>query len=63
VASEFDLILSREEIAGLIGTTIESVSRRLTELERDGVIERKGARGLVIRDAPALAQGDASLRG
>jgi CRP/FNR family transcriptional regulator len=63
VASEFDLILSREEIAGLIGTTIESVSRRLTELERDGIIERRGARGLVVRDAPALAQGDAGLRG
>jgi CRP/FNR family transcriptional regulator len=62
-AEAFDLILSREEIAGLIGTTIETVSRRLTELERDGIIERKGARGLVIRDALALAQGDASLRG
>jgi CRP/FNR family transcriptional regulator len=62
-ASAFDLILSREEIAGLIGTTIESVSRRLTELERDGIIERKGARGMVIRDAPALAQGDATVRG
>lgn len=57
MAEEFDLILSREEMASLIGTTIESVSRRLSELERDGIIERKGARGLVIRDAPALSQG------
>jgi CRP/FNR family transcriptional regulator len=63
MATEFDLILSREEMAGLLGTTIESVSRRLTELERDGVIERKGARGLVIRNAPALAQGDIGVRG
>jgi CRP/FNR family transcriptional regulator len=63
VAREFDLILSREEIASLIGTTIESVSRRLTELEREGLIERKGARGLVIRDAPSLAQGELSVRG
>jgi CRP/FNR family transcriptional regulator len=62
-ATEFDLILSREEMASLLGTTIESVSRRLTELERSGIIERKGARGLVIRDAPALAQGDVSVRG
>lgn len=54
-ALEFDLILSREEMASLLGTTIESVSRRLTELERDGLIERKGARGLVIRDAPNLS--------
>lgn len=61
MASEFDLILSREEMAGLIGTTIESVSRRLTELERDGIIERKGARGLIIRDAPALSLPTSSL--
>ncbi len=54
IATDFELPLSREEMASLIGTTIESVSRRLTELERDGVIERKGARGLVIRDAPEL---------
>ncbi len=58
-AMEFDLILSREEMASLIGTTIESVSRRLTELERDGLIERRGARGLVIRDALALETGEA----
>jgi CRP/FNR family transcriptional regulator len=62
MAQEFDLILSREEIAGLLGTTIETVSRRLTELERDGIIERKGARGLVIRDAPALSRGEAAIR-
>jgi CRP/FNR family transcriptional regulator len=55
-ASEFELPLSREEMASLIGTTIETVSRRLTEMERAGVIERKGARGLVIRDAPSLAR-------
>jgi CRP/FNR family transcriptional regulator len=57
MATEFDLILSREEMASLLGTTIETISRRLTELERASIIERKGARGLVIRDAPALAQG------
>jgi CRP/FNR family transcriptional regulator len=62
MAKEFDLILSREEMASLLGTTIETVSRRLTELERDGIIERRGARGLVIRDAPALSQGDAAIR-
>jgi CRP/FNR family transcriptional regulator len=60
-AREFDLILSREEMAGLLGTTIETVSRRLTELERDGIIERKGARGLIIRDAPALSHGESAI--
>jgi CRP/FNR family transcriptional regulator, anaerobic regulatory protein len=62
IADAFDLILSREEIASLIGTTIESVSRRLSEWERQGVIERKGARGLLIRDAPALSQGELAVR-
>jgi CRP/FNR family transcriptional regulator len=55
MAEEFELPLSREEIASLIGTTIETVSRRLTELERDGAIERRGARGLAILDQDALA--------
>ena len=56
VAEEFELPLTREEIASLLGTTIETVSRRLTELERNGLIERKGARGIAIRDLPALSQ-------
>jgi CRP/FNR family transcriptional regulator len=55
MAQEFDLILTREEMASLLGTTIESVSRRLTELEREGLIRRQGARGMVIRDCAALA--------
>jgi CRP/FNR family transcriptional regulator len=55
MAARFDLPLTREEIASLIGTTIETVSRRLTELERDGMIERQGARGLLVRDAPRLS--------
>jgi CRP/FNR family transcriptional regulator len=55
MAEEFELPLSREEIASLLGTTIETVSRRMTELERSGAIARRGARGLVIRDGAALA--------
>jgi CRP/FNR family transcriptional regulator len=55
MAEEFELPLSREEMASLIGTTIETVSRRLTELERDGAIARRGARGLAILDRAALA--------
>jgi CRP/FNR family transcriptional regulator len=55
MAEEFDLELSREEMASLLGTTIETVSRRLTELERGGIIERKGARGIRLRDAPSLS--------
>jgi CRP/FNR family transcriptional regulator len=55
MAEEFDLELSREEMASLLGTTIETISRRLTELERGGIIERKGARGIRLRDAPSLS--------
>lgn len=55
MAEEFEMPLSREETASLLGTTIETVSRRLTEMEQAGFIQRKGARGMVIRDAPALA--------
>lgn len=53
-AGYFDLPLTRGEIAGLLGLTIETVSRQLSRLEKNGVIERQGARGIEIRDAPAL---------
>lgn len=53
-AASFDLPLKRGEIAGLLGLTIETVSRQLSRLEKNGVIKRHGARGIEIRDAPAL---------
>ena len=53
-ASEFDLPLTRGEMAGLLGLTIETVSRQLSRLERNGLLKRQGARGIEIRDAPAL---------
>lgn len=53
-AAEFDLILSRGEIASLLGLTIETVSRQLTKLEKDGLIERDGARGIRLTDARRL---------
>jgi CRP/FNR family transcriptional regulator, anaerobic regulatory protein len=53
-AGHFDLPLSRNDIASLLGLTIETVSRQITVLERAGLITRKGARGIDIRDAPAL---------
>ena len=58
-ATEFDLVLSRGEIASLLGLTIETVSRQLTRLEKGGVIERDGARGIRLTDAARL-QGLAS---
>lgn len=54
LASDFELPLTRGEMAGLLGLTIETVSRQLSRLEKQGVIKRQGARGVEIRDAPAL---------
>jgi len=53
-AREFDLPLTRGEIAGMLGLTIETVSRALTRFERDGVIRRKGARGIELVDPARL---------
>jgi CRP/FNR family transcriptional regulator len=55
LAPAFELPLTRGEIAGMLGLTIETVSRQLTKLEADGIISRTGARGIGIRDARALA--------
>lgn len=53
-ADRFDLPLSRGEMAALLGTTIETVSRQVTALERDGVITRDGPRGIRLRDPGRL---------
>ena len=53
-AAAFDLPLTRGEMAGLLGTTIETVSRQMTALEREGVIRRNGARGIDLVDAARL---------
>src|SRR5690349_4288261 len=54
-AIDFDMILTRGEIASLLGLTIETVSRQLTKLEMEGVIRRKGARSILLLDAGRLA--------
>lgn len=57
-AREFDLPLTRGEIAGMLGLTIETVSRAITKFERDGLIKRKGARGIELLDPARLGQFD-----
>ena len=52
-AKEFDLPLSRGELADMLGLTIETVSRMLTRFEREGAIRRNGKRGIELLD-PAL---------
>src|SRR5690606_179404 len=53
-AREFELPLTRGEMAGMLGITIETVSRSLTRLEQDGAIRRKGARGIELVDPARL---------
>ena len=55
-APEFDLPVSRGEMAGMLGLTIETVSRAFSALERDGVIRRKKLRGIEIIDSAQLGK-------
>lgn len=53
--AKFAIPLSREAIAEFLGLTIETVSRQLTALRKDGIIELQGARSVAIIDYGALA--------
>lgn len=55
IAREFELPLTRGEIANMLGLTIETVSRKLGQLEETGAIVRNGKRGIELVD-PALLQ-------
>lgn len=52
--TRFVLPFGRQQIADILGTTIETVSRQLTRLERDGVIELPSRREIEIRDRGRL---------
>lgn len=54
-ARHFELPLSRGDMAGMLGLTIESVSRQLTSLERKSIVKRDGARGLDVLEPALLA--------
>jgi CRP/FNR family nitrogen fixation transcriptional regulator len=49
-----DLPMSRQDIADYLGLTIETVSRTLSHLERDGVIGLPTARRVVLREHKTL---------
>ena len=51
------LPMSRYDIADHVGIAVETVSRAITELRRQGVIELETPRCLSIRDARKLADG------
>lgn len=50
----FELPMSRQQIADILGLTIETVSRQLTRMREEGVIEIRGRRGIVICKRDAL---------
>ena len=50
----FDLPLTREQMADYLGLTIETVSRQLSALKRDGVIALPGKRGVQVLDLTRL---------
>lgn len=52
---KIDLILSREEIAGIVGTATESVIRLLSEFKKDNLIELEGKK-IIIKDRRGLAR-------
>jgi CRP/FNR family transcriptional regulator, nitrogen fixation regulation protein len=51
-----ELPMSRHDIADYLGLTIETVSRTLTQLQRDRVISITSSRRIVLRDRSALAE-------
>ncbi|GAB5486607.1 MAG: Crp/Fnr family transcriptional regulator FnrL [Parasphingorhabdus sp.] len=50
----FKLPFGRQQIADILGLTIETVSRQLTDLSRKAVVELPGKRDVVIKDRGTL---------
>jgi CRP/FNR family transcriptional regulator len=50
-----NLLLTREELAGMVGTATESVIRLLSEFKKDGLIELEGKK-IFIKDKKGLAR-------
>lgn len=53
-ARDFELPLTRGEMANMLGLTIETISRQLSKFEKQEAIRRKGARGIELIDPGAL---------
>jgi CRP/FNR family transcriptional regulator len=51
---QFDLPLSREAMADYLGLTLETVSRQISTLKREGIIELEGKRHVTIPDYARL---------
>jgi CRP/FNR family transcriptional regulator len=53
-ATRFTLPFSRQQVADVLGLTIETVSRQFTKLKNEGVIDLPARRDVEILDRPAL---------
>ena len=49
-SNRIELPITRETMANYLGLTIETVSRQLTKLRKDGIIDIDGKRGILIPD-------------
>jgi CRP/FNR family transcriptional regulator len=52
----FDLPLSRSDMADFIGLTIETVSRQISKLRKDGILVMDGTRRVASVDLDRLAE-------
>ena len=52
----FDLPLTREAMADYLGLTLETVSRQISALKRDGVIHLEGKRHVIVPDFRRLIE-------
>lgn len=55
ISSVFELPLSRAEIADFLGLTIETVSRQMTKLRKEGIIQIENNRHVTVPDLDRLA--------
>lgn len=56
VTFSFDLPLTREEMADYLGLTLETVSRQISALKRDGIIELEGKRHVKVASIDRLLE-------
>jgi len=55
-AVTFDLPLTREAMADYLGLTLETVSRQVSALRKDGVIVLEGKRHVTVPDMSVLLE-------
>ncbi|WP_415921945.1 transcriptional regulator FnrL [Tateyamaria sp. SN6-1] len=53
---QFELPLTREAMADYLGLTLETVSRQVSALKREGIISLQGKRGVLVPDLDALLE-------